>query len=158
MANWLDRSAAPAILSGLEAGRQLTHQALDELPGGKPVEHLRSVLVAIGTLPARDEQLVRLERWITHTITDRDDPDQQQLLHRYAVWHLLRRLRGRTDTTGTTHGQAVVVQQHVKAAITLLDALTARDLTLATAGQGDLDTWLTSAESTHHREAGHFIR
>jgi hypothetical protein len=157
VANWLDRSAAPAILSGLDTGRALTHQVLDELPGGKPVEHLRSVLVAIGTLPTRDEQLVRLERWITHTIAERADPDQQQLLHRYAVWHLLRRLRRRTDATATTHGQAVVVQQHVKAAITLLDALTARDLTLATAGQGDLDTWLTGA-ATHRREAGHFIR
>ncbi len=50
-----------------------------------------------------------------------------------------------------------MVQQHVKAAITLLDALTARDLTLATARQGDLDTWLTGA-ATHRREAGNFIR
>ena len=59
---WLNRSGAPAILREL-AGKKLSHRALDELPQGKPAEHLRSVLVAIGTLPARDEQMSRLERW-----------------------------------------------------------------------------------------------
>ncbi len=45
------------------AGKELTHRALDELPAGKTVEHLRSVLVAIGTMRERDEQMSRLERW-----------------------------------------------------------------------------------------------
>jgi hypothetical protein len=157
VAAWLDRSAAPTILRDL-AGRPLTHQALDELPSGKPVEHLRSVLVAIGTLPARDEQMARLERWVAGTVADRPDPNEQQLLHRYAVWHLLRRLRGRLAGTDTTHDQAVVVQQHVKAAITLLNWLNATGLSLATCQQRDLDTWLASDTATHRREAGHFVR
>lgn len=158
VANWLDRSAAPAILRGLETGRQLTHQTLDELPAGKPVEHLRSVLVAIGTLPQRDEHMTRLQRWITHAIADRPDTNEQQLLHRYAVWHLLRRLRGRINGTDTTHAQAVVVQQHVKAAVGLLDWLAAHGLTLATARQGDLECWQVSDTVTHRREAGNFVR
>jgi hypothetical protein len=157
VAAWLD-SAAPTILRGLEAGKQITHQTLDELPAGKPVEHLRSVLVAIGTLPPRDEQMARLERWITSTINDRDDPDEQQLLHRYAVWHLLRRLRHRTEGTDTTHNQLVGVRQHVRGAITFLDWLTTHNLTLATCRQGDLDVWLTNGEASHCREAGHFVR
>jgi hypothetical protein len=41
---WLNKSAAPAIVREL-AGKELTHRALDELPAGKTVEHLRSVLV-----------------------------------------------------------------------------------------------------------------
>jgi hypothetical protein len=158
VAAWLDKSAAPAILRGLQARTELTHQALDELPAGKPVEHLRSVLVAIGTLPARDEQLARLERWLTDIIAGRPDPDEQQLLHRYAVWHLLRRLRLRTNRSETTHSQAAVVQQHVRAAISLLDWLTSRGLTLASCQQGDLDAWHTSDDATHRREAGHFVR
>jgi hypothetical protein len=157
VAAWLDRSAAPTILQDL-AGRSLTHQALDELPAGKPVEHLRSVLVAIGTLPPRDEQMARLERWITRTIAARSDPHEQQLLHRYAVWHLLRRLRRRLGDAATTHEQAVSVQQHIKAAITLLTWLNAADLSLPTSQQRDLDTWLASDQATHRREAGHFVR
>jgi hypothetical protein len=68
----LDRSAAPAILRSLDAGQQLTHHHLDDLPAGKAVEHLRTVLVATGTLLPRDEQMVRLERWITRLAEDPD--------------------------------------------------------------------------------------
>jgi hypothetical protein len=157
VAAWLDRSTAPTILRDL-AEKWLTHHTLDELPAGKTVEHLRSVLVAIGTLPTRDEQMTRLERWITHTIAERTDPDQQHLLRRYAVWHLLRRLRHRTNGREITHTQLEVVRQHVRGATALLDWLTAHDLTLATCRQPDLDTWLTCPQTTHRSEAGHFVR
>ncbi len=158
VASWLDKSAAPEILRRLTAGDHLTHLDLDALPAGKPLEHLRSVLVATGTLPPRDEHLARLERWITRTISERPDPEEQQLLHRYAVWHILRRLRRRLDDTNATHSQVASAQQHVRGAITLLTWLAANDLTLARAGQGDLDTWLSGDDATHRREAGHFVR
>jgi hypothetical protein len=64
------------------------------------------------------------------------------------------RLRRRAGDQHVTHGQAVTVQRHVRATITLLDWLTTRGLGLGTARQGDLDTWLTSDHATHHREAG----
>lgn len=157
VAAWLD-SAVPTILRGLDTTAGLTHHALDQLPAAKPVEHLRAVLVAIGTLPARDEQMARLERWITHAITEQPDPDQQQLLRRYGVWHLLRRLRRRLDRADASYSQVVGVRQYVKAATVLLDWLTANDLTLATARQGDLERWLTGGKASHRRGAGHFIR
>ena len=158
VAAWLDKSPAPAILRSLDAGAGLTHAALDALPGGKPVEHLRSVLVAIGALPHRDEQMARLEQWITTVIAGRGDPGQQHLLHHYAVWHLLRRLRRRTAGADTTHDQLVGVRQHVKAAIAFLDWLTARDLTLAACRQNDLDAWIAGDQASYRRETGHFIR
>ena len=158
MARWLDNSAAPAILRQLNSANQLTHEDLDELPAGKPVEHLRSILVAVETLPPRDEQMARLERWITATIAERPDPDEAHLLRRYALWHILRRLRRRLNGSTATHNQLVNARQHVKAAVSLLDWLTANNLTLATAGQGDLDNWLTSDTATLRREAGHFVR
>ena len=99
---WLDKSAAPTILREL-TGQPLTHTALDTLPAGKTVEHLRSILVAIGTLPPRDEQMARLERWITSVVADRCDPDERGMLHRYAVWHVLRRLRGRLKGARAKH-------------------------------------------------------
>jgi hypothetical protein len=154
---WLNKSAAPAILHDL-AGKKLTHRALDELAGGKPAEHLRSVLVALGTLPARDEQLSRLERWTGQVIAERPGPGQQQLLHRYAVWHVTRRLRTRLGGAHATHGQVVAAQRNIRAAVALLDWLTARDLTVATAGQGDLEEWLASAQATHRTDAGNFVR
>ena len=157
--SWLNKNTAAAILRELAAGeRALTHAALDELPDSKPIKHLRSVLVATGALPPRDEHMIRLERWITATIAGRGNHSERQLLHRYALWHALRRLRHRAGGQHVSHGQAVAVQRHVRAAITLLDWLTARDLELATARQGDLDTWLTSEHAAHRREAGNFVR
>ena len=157
--DWLNKNTAAALLRELAAGeRALTHAALDELPDSKTIRHLRSVLVATGALASRDEHMIRLERWITATISGRHDHGERQLLHRYAIWHALRRLRRRAGGQHITLGQAVTVQRHVRAAITLLDWLTARGLELATARRGDLDTWLTSEHATHHREAGNFVR
>jgi hypothetical protein len=156
---WLNKTAIATVLREFGTGqRAVSHAALDELPASKPVEHLRAILVATGTLPPRDEHLARLERWIAHTLAERGDPAHRQLLHRYAIWHLLRRLRQRTTTTPATCAQAVTVKRHVKAAIALLDGLAARGHTLADARQADLDAWLTSDQASHRRDAGHFAR
>ncbi|WP_084270554.1 hypothetical protein [Mycobacterium avium] len=159
VAKWLDDGGGPAILRALEAGRRLlSHEALDELPPGKPVEHLRSVLVAIGTLPHRDEQLLRLQRWTAELVAMRTDPEERSVLHRYAVWHVIRRLRSRIGDGDTTYGQARAAKRHIKSAGALLDWLAAHDLTLATAGQGDLDRWLSTAAAGDRRDSGNFVR
>lgn len=158
VAAWLDKSATTGILGRLQAGTEVTHEQLDALAPGKPVEHLRSVLVAVGTLPARDEQMTRLERWVAETVTARTDVHEQEVLRRYAVWHVLRRLRRRLNGVDATHAQLVNARQHVRGAVTVLDWFTANGLTLATAGQGDLEVWLSSDVATHRREAGHFLR
>jgi hypothetical protein len=80
------------------------------------------------------------------------------MLHRYALWHVLRRLRGRLNGADTTHDQAVAAQRVINAAMTLLDWFTDRGLTLATAGQGDLDAWLINAKPSYRLDAGNFVR
>jgi hypothetical protein len=156
---WLNKTVIADVLREFGTGRQaVSHAALDELPASKPVEHLRAILVATSTLPPRDEHLARLERWIACTLAERGDPEQRQLLHRYAVWHLLRRLRQRNNAKYATHAQVVTVQRHVRAAIVLLDGLSIRGRALAHARQADLDAWLTSDQACHRREAGHFVR
>ena len=50
---WLNKAAIANILREFGTGqRALSHAALDELPASKPVEHLRAILVATGTLAA----------------------------------------------------------------------------------------------------------
>lgn len=156
---WLSRTAVRALLAQLAAGqRPLTHDSLDRLPASKTLAHLRAVLVATGSIPERDEHLAGLERWIADTVTTRTDPDQRQLLSRYAVWHLLRRLRGRNHAAHATYEQTSVIRRHVVAAATLLEWLTTRNLTLATCRQDHLDQWMTNDHVTSRREAGHFVR
>ena len=154
---WLDRSSAPQMLREL-AGRAITHQTLDELPSGKTVEHLRSILIAAGILPTRDEHMIRLEQWGVAAIAERADADEQHLLRRYALWHMLRRLRQRTRGADTTHNQYVLVRQHVRAAIGFLDWLAAQGLSLADARQGNLDEWAVSDNVTLRRETRNFLR
>ena len=43
------------------------------------------------------------------------------MLHRYAVWHHLRRLRGRLGTGHATHLQMANVRSHITAAVNFLD-------------------------------------
>ena len=156
---WLKRAATRTVLAELAAGqRPLSHAALDDLPPGKPIEHLRSVLVATAALPARDEQLARIERWVSQAVSEHAGPEDKELLHRYAAWHLLRRLRQRNRGASTTYGQLDTVRQRVRAALGLLGWLRERGLTLASCSQADLDAWLASKNATRKAEAGHFVR
>jgi hypothetical protein len=132
--------------------------SLTSCPTASPLRHLRSVLVASGALPARDEYLIQLERWIHQAVAARPDAGQKQLLHSYAVWHVLRRLRQRLRGIPATHNQAYTAQHHVTAAIAFLDWLAGRSLTLATCAQGDLDAWMATASTDRKGTTGHFVR
>jgi hypothetical protein len=57
-------------------------------------------------------------------------------------------VRARPVGAHATRNQVIAAQRHIKAAATLLDWLCARDLTPATARQGDLETWLVTISSS----------
>ena len=157
--SWLSKGIVAVVLSDLASGRRaLTHEALDELPDSKVVEHIRSVLVAAGALSPRDEQMVRLERHVKDLVASHATPEGRQILHRYATWHLIRRLRRRSRGNDITHTQLNVVRVHLRAAVYLLDWLAGQDLTLASCRQSDLERWMTRDETRLRREAGHFVR
>jgi hypothetical protein len=156
---WLAKPPVAAALSQIAVGgRDLSHGELDRLEQTPVLAHLRSVLVATGTLPPRDELMARLERFTADVLDGRPDPEQRQVLRRYVTWHLLRRLRSRNNGQPATREQQDSVQQQVRAAVALLDWLGARDLTLGTCGQADLDQWLSSGGASHRHHAGHFVR
>ncbi|MER6379890.1 site-specific integrase [Streptomyces sp. NPDC001127] len=156
---WLSGGIVSTVLSDLGSGRRpLTHEALDELPDGKVVEHIRSVLVATGALPKRDEQMVRLERNVKDLVASHATTEGRKILHRYATWHLLRRLRRRSRGKETTYYQLQVARQHLRAAVYLLNWLEGQNLTLAACRQTDLERWMTSDDARLRQEAGHFVR
>lgn len=155
---WLRQPGVRAILSAIgRQDRAVTHDALDEMPPGKTLAHLRSILVATGTLPERDERLVRLELWIREAVRRREDPGERRVLHSYATWHHLRKLRNRLRETPTTRLQDLNVRCHVTAAANFLDWLAGQGLTLAACRQGDLDR-RNSTDASYPAETAHFIR
>ncbi|MFE9559070.1 hypothetical protein ACFYMW_38140 [Streptomyces sp. NPDC006692] len=62
--SWLSKDIVSAVLSDLASGRRpLTHEALDDLPDSKVVEHIRSVLGELRPeLLGHAELLRRFER------------------------------------------------------------------------------------------------
>jgi hypothetical protein len=156
---WIARPKVRDLLARLgNDDRELTQEILDELPASKTLAHLRSVLVATGALPARDERLASLERWITEVIGRHDDPGGRRILHGYAIWHHLRKLRQRLGQAHATYLQALNVRCHVTAAANFLDWLDCQGLTPGSCTQGDLDRWTSSAEVSYRDETAHFVR
>ncbi len=142
---WLDRSPAAAVLTQLASGAlPLTHQALDELPRGFALDHLRQLLVASGALPDRDPHLARLEQAIDQLAATLAHPDDARLLRAYGTWRILRRLRRSAE-----HGKLTIHATHrgrdlAAEAARFLAWLRDRDRCLATCRQADIDQWLAS--------------
>lgn len=156
---WLTKKSVAPILSDLAAGRRpLTHQALDDVPDSAPLAHLRQVLVGVGALPDRDEQMVRLERFLRKLIAEQANPEHRKLLHRYTMWHMVRRLRHRNNGRPATPQQFASVRQRTHSAVVFLRWLDTSGLTLAACRQADLDRWLTDDTATYRQAAGHFTR
>ena len=120
--------------------RRVTHEVLDELPGGKVLGPPAQRPRRDGALPPRDERLVALEKWITETVQARTDLAERRILHGYAVWHHLRRLRRRLGDQHTTRLQDLNVRCHVTAGQQLpRPRLAAEGPTLGTCTQTDLE-------------------
>ena len=86
MLDWLKKAGVRRTLQAVAARCVVTHEALDALPPGRTLVHVRSMLVAAGALLARDERLAALERWISRAVAGHADP-HRRALHGYAVWH-----------------------------------------------------------------------
>jgi hypothetical protein len=157
MLDWLKKAGVRRTLQAVAARRVVTHEALDMLPPGRTLVHLRSMLVAAGALPARDERLTALERWIAGVIAGRRTAEHRRALHGYAVWHQLRRLRGRLDGQPASRQQVKNVRNQVTAAAAFLDWLEARGLTLGTCTQAGLDQWL-AGNSSYLARSANFVR
>jgi hypothetical protein len=156
---WIGKPSIAPVLSGLADGSiPLTHQALDGLPQRPVLAHLRQALVATGALPWRDEEMTRLEASLGRLLDSQPDPERRRLLHRYLIWHLVRRTRARNKDKPLSRQQSLLIRRLARGAIAFLDWLGSRGLTLDGCQQADLDYWLASGQATYREEAGRLIR
>lgn len=149
--NWLRQGAGTPLLAELATGKKaITHETLDGHPRRRAADYLRRLLVTHGLLPERDEQLARAEQWVADLLAAIPRPADRRLVAAYATCRVLRRLRRRADRahgpwTPTRHAKV-----HLNAAVGLLDWLAERDLTLAGAGQAEIDRWLTTGPGAYN--------
>jgi hypothetical protein len=143
--NWLRTGGAAAILARIASGAlPATHQALDALPRRRAADQLRQVLVAGGVLAPRDEELTRTEQWLTTLLTTIDAGGHRQVVHAFATWHVMRRLRraaaaNRRPRTYTAHARNMIY-----AAARFLSWLDGRGTILSGCRQRDVNDWLAT--------------
>jgi hypothetical protein len=135
--------------------RRLTHEVLDELALGRPVEHLRIVLVHTGALEPRDDNLEPLDAWLKKFLTTAPREDVH-LLRTYGQWSVLPRTRRRAARLGATASTPKYARTRIETAAHFLAWLRDNNRTLAEATQHDVDTWIASGASTRRR-VGDFL-
>jgi hypothetical protein len=111
-------------------------------------------LVAGGALPARDEQLAALERWLPTRTAQVLDPEARKVLQAYVTWHLLRRLRRSSRRRSVSQAQAHGIRAYVTQVVRLLNWLRIQDVALSACTQDLLDAWLDDHPSRGPRVHG----
>jgi len=101
--NWLRDGAGAVLLAELAAGSLATsHEALDAHPHRRGAAYLREMLVANRVLPARDEALAATERFLAAVLSGIDRDSDRRLVHAYATWRVLHRLRRSAEQADRT--------------------------------------------------------
>ena len=144
---WLRRSRGASLLENLIAGGQTPQHA--DLPAGKAEHYLRSLLVEADILEARIEPLERLTDWVDELVRD-DLLDTQQIVRRFAQWHVLRRARRRSGHRVMTEASGKWARQQVTVARDFIEWLAQHDATLAECSQALIDLWLASGNTRRY--------
>jgi hypothetical protein len=141
---WLHHSkGGPDLLRRMAQGEvAISHQAFAGLPASRPVNYIRDLLVAVGSLPAYDAQLERMVPWL-ETIMAGLPAEQAEVLQRFARWHVMRRLRVAAGRGKLTRGGIQGGRSAINTTVRFLGWLTRNGLTVSALTQGDLDRYLT---------------
>lgn len=143
--NWLRNGAGARLLADIAAGElACTHQALDTHLQERAADYLRHVLVASGALPARDEELARLETWVGTVLSELTHAEHRRLLHAYATWRVLRRLRRRSADKPRARTATNYPRTQLLVASRFLNWLDQQGITLGECRQAHVDDWLTN--------------
>jgi hypothetical protein len=100
---WLNKPHVPPILRALARSEvPLTHEGLNQLSPWRSVTYVRDLLVDSGVLPPANRFLLMFENWLPGWLTAIPDPEHRKILHRFATWNVLRRLRATATEACTT--------------------------------------------------------
>ena len=127
----------------MAAGRlAMSHQALDARLILRPAAYLRAILVANAVF-ARDEALVALEGFPSPKPWPAIHREaERRLVHAYATWHVLNRLRRTAKRADRPRTYTRHAQNKISTAVRFLRWLAQRQITLEQTGQAQVDQWL----------------
>ena len=102
------------------------------------------MLITGGVLPPRDEELARTERWLAALLDSIQPAGHRRLVHAFATWHVIRRLRHRARTASRPRTYTASGRREIKAAAEFLAWLAARGTPLTGCRQAHIDDWLAT--------------
>src|SRR5690625_2191802 len=142
LTNWHDLASLRLLTSIARGEVDLSHDALDARPQVFSVTYLRSMLLAAGALPPRDENAARLHRYAAEIVAQVPDPEMRGVLTRYARWHVVG--RARTDRHSRIAPNAAArCRGDIDIAFAFLNRLTSGGYDLDDCPQAHLDAWIT---------------
>lgn len=137
--SWLPASTAGQVLATVASGRTaLTHAALDGFGADQSVMHLRSLLVAVGALPAEDRSINRFEAFAGEQLDLIDDSTDRGVVRAWLRWQVLPRLRARDEAGTTMAHSANNARRSVRQVVLFLDNAHGQGRTLRACVQADL--------------------
>jgi len=147
--DWLvKRGSSNRAISRIASGElPLSHASLDALEiefGPRAIGHLEQLLGATGCLSARDQVLVKFERWCERFLAKIERPEHAALLRTFIRWQILRPLRERADTQLLRESQGVTPRGQLTTLAQFCSWLDSRARSLADCRQEDIDAWFAS--------------
>jgi len=118
---------------------------------GRPLPSSRRGFPAIG--PGRQQAATRprcTERFLTQTLAGITGEHDRRLVHAYATWRVLRRLRATAEHAERPRSYTQHARTNITAAVGFLTWLSDRCITLADLGQGDVEDYLTGGPPRYH--------
>lgn len=154
---WARFPHVKTLLRGLADGSlPLDHETFDNFTPRHAAEHTRELLVTIGVLAERNRAEAEFLRWLEWKTPQIANPEDQQLVRRFATWHHLRRLR-ELDARGAVAPTTVArARADVRAGADFLAWLRERGRSPMTCTQGHVDEWLATGTGTR-RSAATFV-
>ena len=153
---WMRNPDVQRLLRGLADGElAIDHATFDSATSRQTAKHLRELLINCGVLPHRDRHILAFELWLDNTLPNYS-LESRQMLHRFANWHHLRRMRLDVDAGTLKPGSANTARQQITVAGQFLSHLEDREIRLQNARQRHLDAWLAEGPSTRY-EARNFV-
>ncbi|WP_233273584.1 hypothetical protein [Streptomyces broussonetiae] len=154
---WIRRSPAARLLARLaQAADPLTHQALDALPPDANTAYVRGLLVTAGVLPQRQENLARLEIWLTGKLA-RLPAHHVTLIRPFAEWGIVKDARRRAARGRYSLAAFKGDCTGIRVTIRFLAWLDDQDLHVRDLSQAHLDDW-TSTHATQRTCLIPFVR
>lgn len=119
---------------------EISHDTFRGLPSDRPHDYLRSLLAAVGVLPAFEIRIERMLPWIEDVVAELP-AEQAALIRRFAHWHVLRQMRKASREDRLTQTITNACRRRIRVAIDFMTFLEAHGASADTANQDLLERY-----------------